>query len=118
MKAKHIILLSIVPLSEIKAIFYNVDMAVSGYLFSDHKRQLCLVVEDYCNIIIFSIVFWYLFEAYRSKIMGHIALYLFVLNTLDFVHLGLYNMQGFIMLKLFLAYVIYYKLWSKLKHSY
>ncbi len=115
MKAKHIILLSIVPLSEIKAIFYNVDMAVSGYLFSDHKRQLCLVVEDYCNIIIFSIVFWYLFEAYRGKIMGHIALFLFVLNTLDFVHLGLYNMQGFIILKLLLAYVIYYKLWSKLK---
>jgi len=117
MQPKHILLFLLIPLSEAKAIFYNVNMRVSWYLFSDHERQLCMVVEDYCNIIIFGIVFWYLHVAYKGLIMGDIALFLFVLNALDFIHLGLYDMQGFIIAKLVLAYGIY-KLWSKLKHSY
>lgn len=118
MRLKHIILILLIPFSEIKAIFYNVDMAVSGYLFSDHKRQLCLVVEDYCNIIIIGVVLWYLFEDTKDKILKQIVLFLFILNALDFVHLGLYDMQGFIGLKLLLSYGIYYKLWSKLKRGY
>lgn len=118
MRLRHIILILLIPFSEIKAIFYNVDMVVSGYLFSDHKRQLCLVVEDYCNIIIIGVVLWYLFEASQDKILKQIVLFLFILNALDFLHLGLYDMQGFIALKLLLAYGIYYKLWSKLKRGY
>jgi len=117
MQPKHVLLILLIPLSEIKAIFYNIDMKVSWYLFSDHKRQLCMVVEDYCNIIIFGVVFWYLYVAYKGKIMGHIALFLFVLNALDFIHLGLYDMEGFIIAKIILAYGIY-RLWLKLKVSY
>lgn len=118
MRLKHIILLLLIPFSEIKAIFYNVDMAVSGYLFSDHKRQICLVIEDYCNIIITGVILWLFVYSKRDKITVQIVLFLFILNALDFVHLGLYDMQGFIIAKLLLAYVIYYKLWSKLKRSY
>jgi len=118
MRAKHLILLLLIPFSEIKAIFYNVNMRVSWYLFSDHERQLCMVVEDYCNIIIFGVVFWYIYKETRDLILKQICLFLFILNALDLVHLGLYDMQGFIALKLFLAYGIYYKLWSKLKHGY
>lgn len=117
MQPKHILLLFVILLSEAKAIFYNVDMEVSWYLFSDHTRQLCMVIEDYSNIIIFGIVFWYLYIAYKGKIMGEISLFLFIVNALDLIHLGLLDMQGFIIAKLILAFGIY-KLWSKLKHSY
>lgn len=118
MQKKHLILLLLIPFSEIKAIFYNVNMRVSWYLFSDHERQLCMVVEDYCNIIIFGVVFYFLAFLKKDKITVQIAMFLFVLNALDLLHLGLYDMQGFIILKLLLAYGIYYKLWSELKASY
>ena len=77
-----------------------------------------MVVEDYCNIIIFGVVFWYLYKESRDLILKQIALFLSVLNALDLIHLGLYDMEGFIILKLLLSYGIFYKLWSKLKHSY
>lgn len=117
MRLKHIIFILLIPFAEAKAIFYNVDLKVSWYLFSDHKRQLCMVIEDYSNIIIFGVVFWYIYKETRDLILKQIALFLFVLNALDFLHLGLYDMEGFIILKLILAYGIY-KLWSKLRHSY
>jgi len=118
MQKKHLILLLLIPFAEAKAIFYNVNMRVSWYLFSDHERQLCMVVEDYCNIVIFGVVFWYLYKETRDLILKQIALFLFILNALDLIHLGLYDMQGFIALKLLLAYGIYYKLWLKLKRGY
>lgn len=118
MQPKHIILLLLIPFSEAKAIFYNIDKEVSWYLFSDHDRQLCMVVEDYCNIIIFGVVFYHLAFLKRDIITIQIGLFLFVLNTLDLVHLGLYDMQGFVIAKLLLAYGIYYKLWSRLKVFY
>lgn len=117
MRIKHIILLFLIPFAEAKAIFYNIDMKVSWYLFSDHKRQLCMVVEDYCNIIIFGVVFWYIYKETRDLILKQITLFLLILNALDFVHLGLYDMEGFIIAKIVLAFGIY-KLWLKLKHSY
>lgn len=117
MQPKHILLLLLIPLSEIKAIFYNVDKVVSWYLFSDHQRQLCMVVEDYANVIIFEVLFWYMYKESRDLILKQICFFLCVLNALDLLHLGLYDMQGFIIAKLILAFGIY-KLWSKLKHSY
>jgi len=104
----------LIPFSEAKAIFYNIDMKVSWYLFSDHQRQICMVIEDYSNIIIFGVVFYFLSELERDKKTIEVARFLFVLNALDFIHLGLNDMQYFIMLKLLLAYGIYL-LWSKLK---
>lgn len=118
MRLKHIILILLIPFAEAKAIFYHVDMKVSWYLFSDHERQICMVIEDYANIIIFGVVFWCIYIETRDLILKQIALFLFILNALDLLHLGLYDMQGFIALKLLLAYGIYYRLWLNLKHSY
>lgn len=118
MRLKHIILILLIPLAEAKAIFYNVNMRVSWYLFSDHQRQLCMVVEDYSNIIIFGVIFWYIFKETRDLILKQITLFLFILNALDLVHLGLYDMQGFVIAKIVLAYIIFYRIWLKLKASY
>lgn len=117
MNYKHIILILLLPLSEVKAIFYNINKEVSWYLFSNHTRQLCMVVEDYCNILIFGIVFYFLLEALKNKIAKQIVRFLFVLNALDLIHLGLMDMQGFVIVKLILAFGIY-KIWSKLKPLY
>lgn len=112
-----LILVSLVLLSEAKALFYNINMRVSWYLFSDHKRQLCMVVEDYSNIVIFGIVFYLLYDLVKDKAIKEISRFLFVLNALDLIHLGLMDMQGFVIAKLVLAYGIYF-LWSKLKPTY
>jgi len=105
MKLKHYILLFIIPLSEIKAIFYNSDLKVDWYLFSDNKRYLCNVVEDYSNIIIFCIVFWNLIKK-PDATTREIAKYLLILNALDLIHLGLLDMQYFIFIKVILTYFI------------
>jgi len=106
LKPRHFFLLAMVPLSEIKAIFYNSDQEVSWYLFSDTKRYLCNVLEDYSNIIIFGVVFYNLAFLKTDEITKQICLYLFILNALDFIHLGLYDMQGFVQIKIILAVII------------
>lgn len=106
MKSRHWLLLCLVPLSEIKAIFYNSELKVNWYLFSDNKKYLCNVVEDYSNILIFSIIFYFIAFLNIDKLTRQIATYLFVLNTLDFIHLGLYDMQGFLAIKLFITAII------------
>ena len=87
MKSKHWFLLMLVPLSEIKAIFYK-------------------IVEDYSNIFIFGVIFFFLAFLTIDKLTKQIATYLFILNSLDLIHLGLYDMQGFIAVKLFLTAII------------
>lgn len=114
---KPVILILLVPFAEAKAIFYNLNMKVSWYLFSDHVRQVCMVVEDYSNIIIFGVVFWFLYEAYKGTKTGEVSLFLFILNALDFIHLGLMDMQYFVMAKIVLAFFIY-RLWYKLNRCF
>jgi hypothetical protein len=106
MKSKHYLLLTLVPLSEAKALFYNSDIKVSWYLFSEHKRYLCNVVEDYSNIIILSLVFFYLTFVKIDRKVRQISLFLFILNTLDIIHLGLLDLQYFIALKLFISLIV------------
>lgn len=103
MKLRNYILLLLIPLSESKALFYNSDKKVDWYLFSDNKRYLCNVVEDYSNILIFGIVFYYLSSIPKLR---NVSVYLFVLNLLDFFHLGFMDMQYLILIKLFIAYII------------
>lgn len=105
MKNKHFILLILVPLSEAKALFYNSDLRVSWYLFSDNKRYLCNVIEDYSNIIIFGIVFYYMAFVILDITIRKICLFLFVLNAFDLIHLGLLDCFYFVPLKLLLTYV-------------
>ena len=114
MKSKHLILLLLVPLSEIKALFYSSDLRVSWYLFSDEKRYLCNVIEDYSNILIFGIVFYFITFEKTDKITRNICLFLFILNALDLIHLGLMDMQYMVALKLVLTYAIY-RFWLKLR---
>lgn len=117
MRIKHFLILLLIPLSEVKAIFYNSDKKVSWYLFSDNERYLCNVLEDYSNSIIICVFCWFLAFDKLDNITRNIFAYLFFLCILDFIHLGLMDMQYLIMAKIVLAYGIYY-LWSKLKSSY
>ena len=106
MRFKDFILLLIIPLSEIKAIFYNSNKKVDWYLFSDNKRFLCNVVEDYSNILIFGIVFYYFVFVTLDSRLRNISLYLFVLNALDLFHLGLMDLKYLILVKFIIAYII------------
>jgi hypothetical protein len=114
MKSKHWILILLIPLSEVKAFFYNSELKVSWYLFSDNKRFLCNVIEDYSNIIIYGVIFYYLAFIKVDLKTRSICIFLFILNALDLIHLGLMDIQYFITLKLLLSYIIL-QLCSKLK---
>ena len=107
MKSKYFILLLLIPLSEAKALFFNTNLKVSWFLFSDHKRYLCNVVEDYSNIVIMSIIFYYLCFIKIDLNIKKIALFLFLINILDLIHLGLFDLEYFIPIKLIIAYLIY-----------
>jgi hypothetical protein len=106
MKSKHIILLILIPLSEIKAIFYFSDLKVRSTFFNDEKRYLCNVLEDYSNIIIFGVVFFYMTFLTIDDKTKQISKFLFVLNCLDLIHLGFLDMQNLIPIKLIITYLI------------
>lgn len=106
MKSKYLILLSLIPLSEIKSIFYNSDIRVSWYLFSDNKRYLCNVLEDYSNIIIIGIVFYCSLFVKLDIVCKQILFFLFIINALDLVFLGLMD-NNFYLLKIIIAPFIY-----------
>jgi len=115
MKSKHLILLLLIPLSEIKAIFYDSDLRVSWYLFSENERFLCNVLEDYSNILIIGTVFYYYLHVKQDILTRNIILFLFIINALDFVHLGLMDMSHLVWLKLILAFIIL-KVCSRLRN--
>jgi len=107
MKSRYLVLLTLVLLSEAKALFYNSDLKVSWYLFSDTKRHLCNVVEDYANIIIFAFVFYHMAFVKIDNEIRNICVFLFILTILDFIHLGLMDTQYFILFKLLLTFIIF-----------
>lgn len=104
---KYIVLLLLAPLSEIKAIFYNYEEKVSWYLFSDNRRFLCNVIEDYSNIIIIGTVFYYSIFVKLDLLCNQIILFLFILNAFDLVFLGLMD-NAYYLIKIFLAPITYY----------
>lgn len=106
MKSKHIILFLLLPLSEIKSIFYKSDLKVDWFLFSDNKRFLCNVLEDYSNIIIIGVILYYYLFTIRDKISKQIIFFLFVLNALDLLFLGLMDNELYL-LKLPISLIIY-----------
>lgn len=106
MKSKHILLLLLIPLSEIKAVFYNSDLKIQYALFSDEKKYLCNVLEWYSNIIIFGVIFYSLAFLKPDFVTRKIALFLFIINCLDFIFLGL--MDNFLyLLKIPLSFLIF-----------
>lgn len=106
MKSKYLILLSLIPLSEIKSIFYDSDIRVSGYLFSDNKRYLCNVLEDYSNVIIIGVILFYSLFVKLDIICKQIIFFLFIVNALDLVFLGLMD-NNYYILKIFFAPILY-----------
>lgn len=106
MKSKHIILFLLLPLSEIKSLFYNSDKKVDWFLFSDNKRFLCNVLEDYSNIIIIGVVLYYYLFTIRDQTSKQIIFFLFVLNALDLLFLGLMDNEMYL-LKLPISLIIY-----------
>jgi len=107
MKSKNLILLLLVPLSEIKAIFYRCDIKVSWYLFSDNKKYLCNVIEDYSNIFIIGIIFYYSLFVKFDLHTKQIILLLFILNGFDLLFLGLFD-NAYFLLKLPLTALTYF----------
>lgn len=105
-KITELILLMLVPLSEIKALFYNSNIKVSWYIFSNNKKFLCNVLEDYSNIIIISTIFYYYLFITMTRRLKIIVFFLFTLSILDFIHLGLMDMQYFIATKIFISLII------------
>ena len=106
MRSRHLILLSLIPLSEVKAVFYQSDLRIRYSLFSDETRLLCNVYEWYANIFIIGIVFYFLAFLKIDIITKKIALFLFIINALDFVFLGL--MDNFLyLLKIPLSLLIF-----------
>ena len=65
-------------------------------------------------MLIFGVVFYYLAFIKVDLMARNIAIFLFIINGLDLLHLGLMDMQYFIPLKLLLAYIIL-KLCNRLK---
>lgn len=106
MKSKYLILLSLIPLSEIKSIFYDSEIRVSWYLFSENKRFMCNVLEDYSNILIIGIVFYYSLFIKLDIVCKQILFFLFIINALDFVFLGLMD-NNFYLLKIIIAPILY-----------
>lgn len=103
MRLRDIFLLALIPLSEIKALFYNSDKKVSWYIFTDEKKFLCNVLEDYSNAIIFAVIFFYFTFLKLDFKTKRISLFLFCLSTLDIFHLALNGMHDFLMIKFTLA---------------
>ena len=106
MKSKHLILFLLLPLSEIKSIFYKSDLKVDWFLFSDNKRFLCNVLEDYSNIIIIGVILYYYLFTIRDQTSKQIIFFLFVLNALDLLFLGLMDNELYL-LKLPISLIIY-----------
>lgn len=106
MKSKHIILFLLLPLSEIKSIFYNSDLKVDWFLFSENKRYLCNVLEDYSNIFIIGIILYFYLFLKNDIVSRQIMFFLFILNALDLLFLGLMDNELYL-LKLPLSLIIY-----------
>ena len=106
MRSRHLILLALIPFSEVKAVFYQSDLKVRYAIFSDKKLYLCNILEEYSNILIIGIVFYFLAFLKIDLTTKKIALFLFIINALDFVFLGL--MDNFLyLLKIPLSLLIF-----------
>lgn len=114
MKSKHYIFLFIIILNNAKALFYYSNEKVSWFVFSQRERYLCNVIEDYANRICFLILFYFITFVRIDHKMKQVSLFLLILNVLDIIHLGLFDLQYLIFLKSAWAGIMFY-ICSKLK---
>ena len=114
MKNKWSILLALlIPLGELKAIFYHLNTKVDWYLLSDNERYIDNVMEDYGNAVAFITIFAYIiFARQKTTLEKNICKLYFVIACLDLLHLGAYDMQGLLFTKLVLALAIW-SIWTQ-----
>lgn len=86
---RYLILYALMPLSEIKSIFYYSDLKVRFSIFSNETKYLCNVLEDYSNIIIIGVLCYYVVFVKINNKIRNIFLFLFIINALDLVFIGL-----------------------------
>lgn len=113
MSFKHLILLLLIPFSEIKAIFYNSDLKIRAYLFTDKTKYICNVLDDYSNMIILGVVFYFIAFLKHDLITKKICLFLFIINFLDFLFIGLMG-NAFYLLKIPISVIIYNRVCKRL----
>lgn len=103
---RYLVLYALMPLSEIKSIFYYSDLKVRFSIFSNETKYLCNVVEDYSNIIMIGVLCYYVVFVKINNKIRNIFLFLFIINALDLVFIGL--MANYLyLLKLPITAVIY-----------
>lgn len=83
-------------------------------MFYDHKRFLCNVLEDYSNIVIIGIILYFYLFTKRDIVSRQIVFFLFILNALDLLFLGLMDNQLYL-LKLPISLIIYTYALSKIR---
>jgi len=103
MKSRHWILISLLFISEIKAIFYNSNISYEWYLVPDHSRFLCNILKDISTSIIIIVLCLYALKGAKDNLLRFIISCLITLSILDLIHLAVNDMQGFVLLKIALA---------------
>jgi hypothetical protein len=106
MKGRHWILISLLFVSEIKAIFYDSEIRFYWILNPEHSRLLCNILKDVSTSIITIVLCFYALKGAKDNILRFIVSSLISLSILDLIHLAINDMQGFVLLKIALAFGI------------
>lgn len=110
MKSKiwSVLLLILIPIGEIKTLFYTSQLKVDWYLLADHSRFIDNVMNDYANAFSFIIIFGFILFGEKTPFNKALCRFYFIISILDLLHLGAYDMQGLMFLKFVLAIMIWF----------
>lgn len=86
-------LLSVLLLSFLPSIWYANYKSVDWYLLVDSKRYIDLVIEDYADLLSFTLIYWIAFRYTKQKIIRNAFWFLLILSGLDIIHLALWDME-------------------------
>lgn len=103
MKGRHWILISLLFISEIKAIFYDSDIRYYWLVDPEHSRLLCNILKDISMSIICIVLCFYALKGAKDRMLRFIISSLITLSFLDLIHLAINDMQGFVLTKIALA---------------
>jgi hypothetical protein len=103
MKSRHWLLISLLFVSEIKAIFYDSDIRYYWLLNPEHSRYLCNILKDISASTIIIILCFYALKGAKDGLLRFIISCLITLSFLDLIHLAINDMQGFVLLKIALS---------------
>lgn len=103
MKGRHWLLVSLLFISEIKAIFYDSEIRFYWLLNPEHSRLLCNILKDISTSIIIIVLCFFALRGAKDNISRFIISSYITLSFLDLIHLAINDMQGFVLLKIALA---------------